>query len=90
MKTIRSETIDINERLDLIIRVTEKLVIKNNILEHENKGLRNALINEKKRRKKVKAMGLFSKDKPGEAVFFSLAKIAAIRTRYEDLESQKA
>ena len=89
VKTIRSETTDINEGLDLIIRATEKLVIKNNILEHENKGLRNALIDEKKRRKKSKAMGLFSKDKPREAVFFSPAKIAAIRTRYEDLESQK-
>jgi len=76
--------------LDLIIRATEKLVVKNDILEHENKGLRAALVDEKKRRKKGKAIGLFPKDKPGEAIFFSPAKIAAIRTRHEKLESQKA
>ena len=34
-------------------------------------------------------MGLFTKDKLGQAIFFSPAKIAAVRIRQEELETQK-
>ena len=88
-KTIRSETTDITAGLDLIIRASEKLAIRNDILEHEMKGLRTALVDEKKRRKKGKPMGLFVKDEPGQAMFFSPAKIAAVRARQKELEAQK-
>jgi hypothetical protein len=89
IKAVRSETPEITMGLDLIIRATEKLAIKNDILEHENKGLRTALIDEKKRRKRGKPMGLFAKDEPGQAIFFSPAKITAVRTRQKELEAQK-
>ena len=89
IKAVQSETTDIATGLDLIIRATEKLVIKNNILEHENKGLRTALIDEKSRRKKGKPMGLFTKDEPGQAIFFSPAKITAVRAHQQELEAQK-
>ena len=65
VKAIRSETTDIALELDLIIRASEKLAIRAEILEHENIGLRTALVGEKKRRKKGKPMGLFMRDEPG-------------------------
>ena len=89
VKATRSETTDIAAGLDLVIRASEKLAIKNDILEHEIVGLRTALVDEKKRRRRGKPMGLFVKDEPGQAMFFSLAKIAAVRTRQEELEAQK-
>lgn len=73
----------------MIIRATEKLVIQKDILEHENRNLRNALIDKKKRRKKGKAMELFAKNEPGQAMFFSPGKIAAVRARQQELEAQK-
>ena len=89
IKAIRSETTDIAAGLDLIIRASEKLAIRNNILEHEIIGLRTALVDEKKRRKRGKPMGLWDKDEPGQAIFFSPAKIAAVRARQGELEAQK-
>ena len=47
VKAIRSETTDIAEGLGLMIRASEKLAIKNDILEHEILGLRTALADEK-------------------------------------------
>jgi hypothetical protein len=34
-------------------------------------------------------MGLFDKDEPGQAMFFSPTRIAAVRARQEELEAQK-
>ena len=87
VKAIRSEKTDIATGLDLIIRASEKLAIRNEILEYEVKGLRTALVGEKKRRKKGKPMGLFIKNEPGQAVFFSPAKIAAVQACQEELEA---
>ena len=80
---------ELAQGLNLIVRATEKLAIQKEILEHENQGLRAALIGEKKRRKRGKAMELFVKDKPGQAMFFSPDKIAAVRERQQELETQK-
>ncbi len=89
VKAIRSDTTNVAAGLDLIIRASEKLAIRAEILEHENIGLRAALVEEKKRRKRGKPMGLFTKDEPGLAMFFSPAKIAAVRARRDELEAQK-
>jgi hypothetical protein len=72
----------------LIIRASKKLAIRAEILEHENKGLRAALIEGKKKRKRGKKMGLFDKEPPGEAQFFSPAKVAAVRERAKEIEAQ--
>jgi DNA anti-recombination protein RmuC len=72
-----------------MIKATEKLVVQNKILVHQNKALHEALIGEKKRRKRGKAMGLFDKNNPGEAKFFSLSKVEAVRQRARDMEAQK-
>jgi hypothetical protein len=56
---------------------------------HQNKALHKALISEKKRQKQGKAMGLFDKDNPGEAQFFSPSKVEAVQQRARDMEAQK-
>jgi len=89
VKAISKEKEDINLGIDIIIRASEKLAIRNEILEHENKGLRTALVNEKKRRKRGKPAGLFDQERAGEAQFFSPAKVAAVRSRMNELEEQK-
>ena len=89
VKALRTQEPNLDERLDLIVRATEKLVIQKDILDHEAKGLRAALIGEKKRRKRGRAMPLFADDEPGQAMFFSPGRIAAIRSRQQDLEAQK-
>ena len=89
IKAARAEDPELIQGLDLIIRATEKLAIEKEILQHENQGLRATLIDEKKRRKGGKAMELFAKDEPGQAMFFSPGKIAAVRERQQELEAQK-
>jgi PAS domain-containing protein len=89
VKALRAEATNVAAEMDLIIRASEKLAIRAELLEHENTGLRTALVGEKKRRKRGKPMGLFIKDEPGQAVFFSPAKIAAVRARQEELEAQR-
>ena len=59
MKALKVENPKININMNLIIQATEKLVIKKEILKHKNKGLKEALMKEKKRRKKGKTMKLF-------------------------------
>lgn len=70
IKALRAETIDVNAETETIIRAAEKLVIKNDILEQENLGLRTALIGEKRKQKRGKPMGLFLKNEPGQAVCY--------------------
>ena len=65
VKALRAEATNIAAETDLIIRASEKLAIRAELLEHENIRLRTALVDEKKRRKRGKPMGLFIKDKPG-------------------------
>ena len=89
IKAARAEDPGLAQGLDLIIRATEKLTIEKEILKHENQGLRAALVGEKKRRKRGKAMELFAKDEPGQAIFFLFGKIAAVRERQQELEAQK-
>ena len=89
IKAARIEDSELAQGVDLIVRATEKLAIQKEILEHENQGFRAALIGEKKRRKRGKAMELFAKDEPGQAMFFSLGKIAAVRERQQEIEAQK-
>lgn len=75
--------------MDLLVRAAEKLSIKKDILEHKNAGLREALIDERKRRKRGKKLGLLTGDEPGQAVFFSPAKIAAAREKQKALDNAK-
>lgn len=87
-KHISKEEDSISADMALIIRGSQKIAIRAEILEHENKGLRKALIEEKRRRKKGKKMGLFDNDEPGQAQFFSPTKIATVRERAQEIEEQ--
>lgn len=71
VKAIRSETTDITEGLDLIIRASEKLAIRNDILSHEVRGLRTALVDGKKRQKKGKRWGYSQRISLGKRFFHS-------------------
>ena len=73
----------------MILLAAQKLSISNDILQHENTGLRDALTIEQKRRKRGKKMGIFAKKEPGQAVFVSPAKVAAPWIRGDDMEAQK-
>ena len=89
IKAARIEDPELAQGVDLIVRATEKLAIQKEILEHENQGLRATLIGEKKRRKRGKTIELFAKNEPGQAMFFSPGKIAAVRERQQEIETQK-
>jgi hypothetical protein len=69
----------------ILLRVGEKLAIKLKIVRYKNKGLRDAIIHKKKKRKREKAMQLYD---PGEhkeqTLFFNLTKIARVRQRVAD------
>ena len=88
IKAVRAEDPH-SDALENIIRAAEKPSITADIQAHEFKGLRQALIGEKKRRKRGKAMGLFDEDQPGQAMFFSPGRIGAVRARQEELEAQR-
>ncbi|PVI06823.1 hypothetical protein DM02DRAFT_472050, partial [Periconia macrospinosa] len=85
-KEIHKEQAVHTAKMEEIIRACGKLAIQNEILQHENTGLRAALVEEKKKRKRGKGMGLFDKERPGEAQFFSPGKVAAVRQRAEEME----
>jgi hypothetical protein len=58
-----------------LFRAGEKLVTELNITRHKNKGLRDVIIHEKKKRKRGKAMHLYDPgENEGQALFFSPAK----------------
>ena len=67
----------------------EKLVVEKDILQYQVDQLQGTIVDEKKRRKRGKNMGLFAKNEPKQAMFFSPSKIAAARTRQKELDTQK-
>ena len=89
IKAFRKENTTVQDCLNKMVHASEKLAITNEILAHENAGLREALVHEKKRRTRGKAMGLVDKNEAGQAQFFSPTKIAAVRARKEEIEAQK-
>ena len=89
VKAIRKAQGSLDREMDKLARAAENLAIKNEILEHELSGVREALQEETKRRKRGRKMGLFEKDEPGQAQFFSPGKIAAARARELEMENQK-
>jgi hypothetical protein len=77
----------VDENAKILLRAGEKLATELEIVRHENDGLRKAIIHEKKKRKRGKAMNLYDPDeKEGQALFFSPAKVARVRQRNADLE----
>jgi DDE superfamily endonuclease len=77
----------VDQDAGILLRAGEKLATELEIVRHENNGLRKAIIHEKKKRKRGKAMNLYDPDEnEGQALFFSPAKVARVRQRNADLE----
>jgi hypothetical protein len=75
------------------MRGNEKLAAENKILRREVKDLRKTIFEEKRKRKRGKALNFYEEDKmEDQALFFSPAKIARARDRaalLEEAESQQ-
>jgi DDE superfamily endonuclease len=88
-KAIKMEENRLSHEIEQLIKASEKLAITNEILAHENQDLRSTLVEEKRRRKRGKAMGLLDPDQPGQAQFFSPNKVALARERAAEIEQEK-
>jgi hypothetical protein len=74
-----------------LLRAGEKLAADRDIIQHENIGLRKAVLHEKKKRKRGKAIHYDEGETEGQGRFFSPAKITRIRERIaiaEDTQRQ--
>jgi hypothetical protein len=77
----------VNKNAKILLRTGEKLTTELKIVRHKNNGLRKAIIHEKKKRKRGKAMNLYDPDEQeGQTLFFSPAKVARVRQRNANLE----
>jgi hypothetical protein len=66
-----------------VIHAAEVFTTENKILRHENNGLRNAIKEEKRRRRRGKPLELMDEDDIfGQALFFSPAKVERARQRF--------
>ena len=69
------------------MRAGEKLAVENKILRMENEGLRGAIFEEKRKRKRGKALDFYEEgEQAAQALFFSPAKVARARERATALE----
>ena len=68
----------------------EHIHTQNEILRHENNGLKNALIEEKRKRQRGKPLKSYLRDNDDQAaVVFSPNKIRQCRQRMEEIEAEK-
>jgi hypothetical protein len=73
----------------LLSQTFHKLTVQNKILVHENKALKEALVNKKKRRKRGKALLLEPlKDYHSRAVFWSPTKVQAAHDKQEEKDKE--
>jgi hypothetical protein len=80
----------LNRNANILLHASENLATKLDIAQHEVIGLRKAIIHEKKKRKRGKALQLFEEgDNPAQARFFSPEKIARIRQRNAAIEQEE-
>jgi regulator of replication initiation timing len=72
----------VNNKAVILVRAGEKLAFENKILRIENEGLRDAIFEEKRKRKRGKALNFHEKgEQASQALFFSLAKVTRARER---------
>ena len=66
----------------VLVRAGEKLAVENKVLRKENEGLRGAIFEEKRKRKRGKTFNFYEEgEQEGQALFFSPAKVARARER---------
>ena len=77
----------IKNKTVILVRVGEKLVSKNKILRIENEGLRGAIFEEKRKRKRSKILNFYEEgEQAGQVLFFSFVKVTRARERAAPLE----
>jgi hypothetical protein len=76
----------VNNKAAILVRAGEKLASENKILRQENEGLRGAIFEEKRKRKRGKTLDFYKGEQTGEALFFCPAKVARARERAAALE----
>jgi hypothetical protein len=76
----------VDNKAAILVRAGEKFVSENKILRIENEGLRGAIFEEKRKRKRGKALDFHEGEQAGEALFFSPAKVTRARERAAALE----
>jgi hypothetical protein len=77
----------VDNKAAILVRAGEKLASENKILRIENEGLRGAIFEEKRKRKRGKALDFHEKgEQAGQALFFSPAKVTRARERAAALE----
>jgi hypothetical protein len=70
----------INNEAAILIRAGEKFTAENKILRKENEGLRNAIFEEKRKRKRGKSLNFYKEsEQEDQALFFSSAKVVRAR-----------
>ena len=72
----------VDNKAAILVRAGEKLASKNKILRIENEGLRDAIFEKKRKRKRDKALDFHEEgEQAGQALFFSPAKVTRARER---------
>jgi hypothetical protein len=77
----------VDNKAAILVRAGEKLASENKILRIENEGLRGAIFEKKRKRKRGKALDFHEEgEQAGQALFFSPAKVTRARERAAALE----
>jgi hypothetical protein len=72
----------VNNKVTILVRVGEKLASENKILRIENEDLRDAIFEEKRKKKRDKTLNFHEKgEQAGQALFFSFPKVTRARER---------
>ncbi|EDN02166.1 predicted protein [Histoplasma mississippiense (nom. inval.)] len=89
MKQVKQQQHRISHDLNRVIHAGENLALDKEILLIENRQLQQALNQERRHRKRGRAMGLLDPSNPSLAQFFSPAKVQSIREQMTAAEATK-
>ncbi|EDN02638.1 predicted protein [Histoplasma mississippiense (nom. inval.)] len=89
VKQVKQRQRRISSDLNQVIRAGENLALDKEDLLIENRQLQQALNQERRRRKRGRAMGLLDSSNPSLAQFFSPAKVQSIREQMTAAEAAK-
>jgi hypothetical protein len=80
----------VDNKAAILVRAGEKLAFENKILRIENEGLRGAIFEEKRKKKRDKVLD-FNKEseQAGQALFFNFVKVTRARERAAALKEAK-
>jgi hypothetical protein len=89
VKSIRKEKSVVSAKVDLLIVSMERMVLQNELLQHDNTFLNRTLIEERKRRQRGKPAGLISSEEAKYGQIWSPTKIGLRRAEIDTQEQKK-